>query len=609
MSDRATLALAVVALVAARLAPPVPLWVGVALLGLAALCTVAVVRPAGHPAPGPLVVLLVVALGVLVAGRAATELARLAKPVPAEVDGIGLVRSDPEPRPGGVSVHLEVDGRRYLAALPAAVVPGASAATVGDRWRVRGRTAPLRGVPVGWVRSRHLAGRLRVDRAAPGPPPDVWDRIAGTVRLAVVRGAAGLPEGDRALYLGLVVGDDRGQEPLLRHQFRAAGLAHLLAVSGQNVAFALAAAAPFRRRVHRRARLPVALGVLALFTAVARPEASVLRAVAMAAVVLVAAALGRPVTGRRAIGLAVTVLLVADPLLVHSTGFRLSLAATSGLVLLARPIADRLPGPGPLAVAAGAALAAEVATAPFVLALAGGLPVLAPLANVVAVPAAGAVMVLGLTVGPLAGVLPPPLARVVQWPTALLVRWTARVAATAAAAPLPLLGPARLAVLLLLGSAGVVLARAAPGRRVVVVVGAAAVVTAALLVVVVPPALGPGRHRISPAVDLAVGRCGGRVLLVDGTPSRPDRVLDELRRRGVARVDVVVAGPGRATVALARDVAAVVRVGRTVVVGDAAPVGTEPLGSGTVEVGGVAVSARPLSGRAGLSAVRCTVGP
>ena len=42
----------------------------------------------------------------------------------------------------------------------------------------------------------------------------------------------------------MTLGDDRHQPPDMTDAFRAAGLTHLLAVSGQNVAFALVIAAP-----------------------------------------------------------------------------------------------------------------------------------------------------------------------------------------------------------------------------------------------------------------------------------------------------------------------------------------------------------------------------
>ena len=53
------------------------------------------------------------------------------------------------------------------------------------------------------------------------------------------------PNGEAALFRGLVLGDDAEQPPAMIDRFRASGLSHLTAVSGQNVAFLLAAASPF----------------------------------------------------------------------------------------------------------------------------------------------------------------------------------------------------------------------------------------------------------------------------------------------------------------------------------------------------------------------------
>jgi competence protein ComEC len=81
-----------------------------------------------------------------------------------------------------------------------------------DTWRVVGRRAGLRG----------SADRLRA-----------W--LAGSV-------ARGL-HGERAAVLeGVVLGDDSGLSDALRQRFRASGLYHLLAVSGQNVALIAAGA-------------------------------------------------------------------------------------------------------------------------------------------------------------------------------------------------------------------------------------------------------------------------------------------------------------------------------------------------------------------------------
>src|SRR5436189_94520 len=75
--------------------------------------------------------------------------------------------------------------------------------------------------------------------------------------------------------------------------FRGAGLSHLLAVSGQNVAFVLALAGPMLRRLGLRVRLPATIAVIAFFALVTRFEPSVLRASAMAALAVTASTMGR----------------------------------------------------------------------------------------------------------------------------------------------------------------------------------------------------------------------------------------------------------------------------------------------------------------------------
>ena len=71
------------------------------------------------------------------------------------------------------------------------------------------------------------------------------------VRELVERGASALPSDHAALARGLVIGDDRDQPPEMVERFRASGLSHLMAVSGQNVAFVIAAAGPVLRRAPR----------------------------------------------------------------------------------------------------------------------------------------------------------------------------------------------------------------------------------------------------------------------------------------------------------------------------------------------------------------------
>ena len=69
---------------------------------------------------------------------------------------------------------------------------------------------------------------------------------------------------------------------------------------------------------------------------------SVLRAGAMAGVVLLARETGRAGRAAAALGWAATLLLLADPRLVGDAGFQLSALATAGLIAWATPLTERL---------------------------------------------------------------------------------------------------------------------------------------------------------------------------------------------------------------------------------------------------------------------------
>ena len=115
--------------------------------------------------------------------------------------------------------------------------------------------------------------------------------------------------------------------------------------------------------------------------------------------------MGRPSSRLRVLALAVTVLLLIDPLLVHSVGFLLSVGACVGIAVLARPLTDLLPGPRGLITPLAVTMAAQVGVAPVLVPVFGGVPVASLPANLLAVPAAGPVMMWGLAAGLPAGVL------------------------------------------------------------------------------------------------------------------------------------------------------------------------------------------------------------
>jgi competence protein ComEC len=368
-------------------------------------------------------------------------------------------------------------------------------------------------------------------------------RAANVLRDLLARGADGLPTRQRPLFLGFVLGDTRGQPADIADDFRGAGLTHLLAVSGQNVAFVLALAGPMLRRVGLRSRLPATLAVIAFFALLTRFEPSVLRASAMSALAVTAATLGREASSVRLLALAVTALVLVDPFLVDLVGFQLSVGACVGIVVLSPVIARSLPGPRPVAEALAVTIGAQLGVAPLLIAVFGGIPVAGVPANLLAAPAAGPVMVWGMAAGIAAGLIGGGAATLLHWPTHLLITWLAWVAHEAASVPLGEIQARELVALAFGAALGALAGRLglAGVRRAAVAVVAISVISPAMTL----RAAAPLRVALTPGATL--WRADTAVLDIDGRAD-PGRLLEALRRTGVGHLDLVVARTsGRST--------------------------------------------------------------
>ena len=291
--------------------------------------------------------------------------------------------------------------------------------------------------------------------------------LANRLRDVVLRGTTPLAPTTRALLAGFLLGDTRGVPDDVVAAYRNSGLSHLLAVSGENVAFTLALFGPLFRRLGLGARTLAAIVIVLLFATMTRFEPSVLRASALAIVALGSSFAGRPASSIRALALAVIVLLAADPFLMHSVGFWLSCGASAGIATLSAPIRARLAFPAWLRDPLAVSLAAQAGVTPVLLMTFGTVPVVTPIANLLAAPAAEAVGVYGMLASAVGGVVPA-LAPVLQQPSAILIAWITAVARAGASVGLEL---DRRGALLALAigaaiAAGLVIARRAPTARV-----------------------------------------------------------------------------------------------------------------------------------------------
>jgi competence protein ComEC len=181
------------------------------------------------------------------------------------------------------------------------------------------------------------------------------------------------------------------------------------------------------------ARWATSLGLIGWFVVLTRAEPSVLRAGVMAGLAATAFVLGRQAEPLRLLALAVVALLLLDPLLAWSVGFWLSVGATAGVVLGAVHLAPRLVRLGPLALPVAVTLGAQCGVAVPSLLVFGRLSLTGTVANIVAVPVAGLVMLVGLPACLVAGTVPF-VGSVVMAPVGWGVWWVDAVATVAAAA-------------------------------------------------------------------------------------------------------------------------------------------------------------------------------
>jgi competence protein ComEC len=384
---------------------------------------------------------------------------------------------------------------------------------------------------------------------ARGPPriiagPSRHQRIAGALRARLRAAASVLPEPADGLFPALVVGDVSRLDPDLRADFRTAGMTHLTAVSGGNLAIlcGVVLAALRRTRIGIRSRALWVAVVIIGFVVLARPSASVLRAAVMGLIGVLAVSSGRGSSVLPALAAAVGLLVLVQPGLALSAGFALSVLATGGIVVLGpgwrAALGRRLPDR--LAEVVAVAAAAQLACTPVLAWIGGGISLVAIPANVAAVVAVPPITVLGvvaLAVSPVSD----PCARVVVWLAGWPCRWLVGVARIAADVPGGTLhwpdGPVGALVALAALPAALAALRRPRTRRL------AAAATAGLLVarLVLAPRLAPwpppGWRLVACDVGqgdaLVLGAGDGSGVLVDAGPD-PDavrRCLDELRIR------------------------------------------------------------------------------
>ena len=399
----------------------------------------------------------------------------------------------------------------------------------------------------------------------------VADRLHAHVEQTLARATAGER---RAVLTGIVLGEEGGIDTSLRDAFRASGLTHLLAVSGQNVAITAIGVVWVARLagIGRIAGEGLAILVVLAYALAVGWQPSVVRA----AVAGILASLGwitaRPRDRWHAMAVGALVLLAWTPTAGLDPGFQLSFAAVAAIFLAVPRVAgvpDAYPVPRGVWDVLVVAVACGLVTAPIVWLHFGSVALWTVPANLAAEPAMPPLIALSLAAAAFEPVLPG-VATSLAWLAGWCAAWIAFVARVVSGWPSAQIHSAvALTAVLALAAAPVGVRRLPRYRRRVAAVGlvsiALTLAAAACAFRPVPSWAPPQGLRVTfldvGQGDSALVEAPGAAVLVDEGPPEAD-VAGQLRAMGVrALTAIVLTHPQRDHIGGAADVLDGLRVG------------------------------------------------
>jgi competence protein ComEC len=466
-----------------------------------------------------------------------------------------------------------------------------------------GLTPPLVGhgrwlaYPVndGWPRRPEYAGGVLLDSVSPSrlalpasPRAHAATRAADLPRVGpAARLRAAQQSRIRALLPArwplaeaVLLAQRAGLAPETRTRWVAAGLVHLLAISGMHVGLIVGGMLLLGRaaRLPPRATRRLAITLTAAYVLFLGAPTAALRALLQAALLLGAVELQRPAEPFTALAAAALAILLVEPLAILDPGFQLSFAGMIGLIGWRRPVAallsTRLPSHLRDGIAAG--IAASALTTPIAALHFGTVAWIGIPASVVAVPLlalAIAALLVALLVATLTGAVTGVHALAADAPLRALDATASLAAAVpgghgyaAASSVLAVLAAIAVAILIRRALAGAAPLPPPPShaaraeyerwltRRRTARLRLAAAAAAALVVLAWAPLLfrpHDGRVEIH-AIDVGQGDAfairtpANRWILVDAGPRTPrfdagrDRVVPYLLRHGARRLEALI---------------------------------------------------------------------
>lgn len=237
------------------------------------------------------------------------------------------------------------------------------------------------------------------------------------------------PQPEAALLNGILLGLESDIPADIQQAFKDTGTAHIVAISGFNIAIIAALFVSLFSRLFGKnyGSLLAILGII-FYTLLVGASASVVRAAFMGSLSLVARQFGRRGLALNTLFVAALLMSLWNPFVLWDVGFQLSFAATLGLVLYAQPWQEAaknfllrfLPRDtvnaviGPFSDYFLLTFAAQLTTLPVTVYHFGRLSLISFIANPFVLPAQPPIMILG-GLAALAGKLYHPLGQVLAW--------------------------------------------------------------------------------------------------------------------------------------------------------------------------------------------------
>jgi competence protein ComEC len=237
------------------------------------------------------------------------------------------------------------------------------------------------------------------------------------------------PDPEASLLAGILLGEDKGLPADLQQAFKDTGTAHIIAISGFNIAIIAGLFVSLFSRLlgPRRGALAAVIGI-AVYTLLVGADASVVRAALMGSLALFARQFGRRQTAVNTLAFTGALMCLFNPNTLWDVGFQLSFFATLGLILYASPLQDwavdrlgrlKLPLPAekiarPLSEYVLFTLAAQLTTLPIMAWHFHRISLVSLIANPFILPAQPPVMILG-GLAVLLALLWQPLGQLIAW--------------------------------------------------------------------------------------------------------------------------------------------------------------------------------------------------